>query len=344
MIPLQPSNSMKDNAPFPGFPTIRPRRLRSQPLLREMVRETRLQASNLILPLFVRPGEGIRREISSMPGNYQLSVDRLIEEVGEAVEGGIRAFILFGIPSHKDATGSSALEDAGIVQVALRALRKAYGNSVYLITDECFCEYTDHGHCGILTERGGQLDLDNDQTLPLLAQQCVSHARAGADMVAPSGMLDGMVQAIRTGLDEAGFTTLPIMSYAAKYASGFYGPFRDAAESPPQFGDRNTYQMDPANSDEALREVALDLAEGADLIMVKPALSYLDIIRRVKERFGVPVAAYNVSGEFAMVKAAAQRGWIDERRVTLEILTSIRRAGADLILTYHARDVARWLR
>lgn len=335
---------MNDFASPAGFPTVRPRRLRSQPLLRDMVRETTLQASDLILPLFVRPGQGIRREIASMPGNHQLSVDRLIEEVGAAAEVGIRAFMLFGIPTHKDATGSSALEDDGIVQQALRALRKTYAASIYLLTDECFCEYTDHGHCGILSDRGGQLDLDNDQTLPLLAQQCVSHARAGADMVAPSGMLDGMVRAIRAGLDEAGFTNLPILSYAAKYASGFYGPFRDAAESPPQFGDRNTYQMDPANGDEALREVALDLAEGADLVMVKPALAYLDIIRRVKERFSVPVAAYNVSGEFAMVKAAAQRGWIDERRVTLEILMSIRRAGADLILTYHARDVARWLR
>jgi porphobilinogen synthase len=215
---------------------------------------------------------------------------------------------------------------------------------VLLITDECFCEYTDHGHCGILHEQRGKLDVDNDATLPILAQQCVSHAKAGADVIAPSGMMDGMVQAIRTALDAAGFAHIPILSYAAKYASGFYGPFRDAAESPPQFGDRSSYQMDPANSDEALKEVALDLAEGADIIMVKPALAYLDIIRRVKERFAVPVAAYNVSGEFAMVKAAAARGWIDERRVTLEILTSIRRAGADMILTYHAKDVAQWLK
>src|SRR5207244_9420 len=220
---------------------------------------------------------------------------------------------------------------------------KAFNQTVLLITDECFCEYSDHGHCGVLCETGGRMDLDNDATLPLLAQQCVSHARAGADMVAPSGMLDGMVKAIRAGLDEAGFSWLPIMAYSAKYASGFYGPFRDAAESPPQFGDRSSYQMDPANGDEALREVALDLEEGADLIMVKPALSYLDVIRRVKDRYGVPVAAYNVSGEFAMVKAAAAKGWIDERRVTLEILTSIKRAGADVILTYHALDVAKWL-
>jgi porphobilinogen synthase len=279
-----------------------------------------------------------------MPGNYQLSVDTLIDEVGSAAELGVRSFILFGIPAHKDAVGSSALDDAGIVQQALSALRKIYRDQVLLITDECLCEYTDHGHCGPLCEQGGRTDVDNDATLPLLAQQCVSHARAGADVVAPSGMMDGMVQAIRKGLDDAGFTWLPILSYAAKYASGFYGPFRDAAESPPQFGDRSGYQMDPANSDEALREVALDLAEGADLIMVKPALAYLDIIRRVKERFGVPVAAYNVSGEFAMVKAAAQKGWIDERRVALEILTGIKRAGADMILTYFARDVARWLK
>jgi porphobilinogen synthase len=298
---------------------------------------------DLILPLFVRPGHGLRREIASMPGNYQLSVDRLVDEVGAAFDLGLRSFMLFGIPAHKDATGSSAVQDDGIVQQALRTLRETFRDRILLIPDECFCEYTDHGHCGVLTRQGDRLELDNDATLPLLAQQCVSHAHAGADMVAPSGMLDGMVGAIRKGLDAAGFTTLPIMSYAAKYASGFYGPFRDAAESPPQFGDRNSYQMDPANGDEALREVALDLEEGADIIMVKPALAYLDIIRRVKERFGVPVAAYNVSGEFAMVKAAAQKGWIDERRIALEILTSIKRAGADLILTYFAPDVARWL-
>jgi porphobilinogen synthase len=326
------------------FPTARPRRLRHHPLVRELVRETQLSARDLILPLFVRPGRGVRNEINSMPGNYQLSVDTLVDEVGRAVDLDVRSFILFGIPTHKDATGSSALEDEGIVQQALRSLRATYRDSILLITDECFCEYTDHGHCGPLSEYGGRTDVDNDATLPLLAAQCVSHARAGADMVAPSGMMDGMVGAIRRGLDVAGFPWLPIMSYAAKYASGFYGPFRDAAESPPQFGDRSGYQMDPANSDEALREVALDLEEGADIIMVKPAMAYLDIVRRVKDRFGVPVAAYNVSGEFAMVKAAAQKGWIDERRVTLEILTGIKRAGADIILTYFARDVARWLK
>jgi porphobilinogen synthase len=332
------------DVPSPGFPVARPRRLRYNPLVRELVRETELSPRDLILPLFVRPGKGIRHEIGSMPGNFQLSVDTLTDEVGAARELGIRAFILFGIPEYKDATGSSALQPEGIVQQSLRALRKAYGSEVLLVTDECFCEYTDHGHCGILHDHGGKLDVDNDATLPILAEQCVSHAKAGADVIAPSGMMDGMVGAIRKGLDAAGFTHIPILSYAAKYASGFYGPFRDAAESPPQFGDRNTYQMDPANGDEAMKEVALDLAEGADMIMVKPALAYLDIIRRVKERFRVPVAAYNVSGEFAMVKAAAAKGWIDERRVTLEILTSIRRAGADMILTYHARDVAKWVK
>jgi porphobilinogen synthase len=319
------------------------RRLRYHPLVRNLVRETRLCVDDLILPLFVRPGRGVKKEIPSMPGNYQLSVDRLVDEVVQAVELGLKAFIFFGIPDHKDAVGSSAVDDDGIVQQALRAVRSAHPD-ILLITDECFCEYTDHGHCGVLSDHAGRTDVDNDATLPLLAQQCVSHARAGADLVAPSGMLDGMVQAIRQGLDAAGFPWMPIMSYAAKYASGFYGPFRDAAESPPQFGDRGGYQMDPANGDEALREVALDLAEGADIIMVKPAMAYGDIIRRVKQRFGVPVAAYNVSGEFAMVKAAGQKGWIDERRVALEILTSIKRAGADIILTYFARDVAQWLK
>jgi porphobilinogen synthase len=332
------------NPTSPGFPTIRPRRLRYNPLVRELVRETELSPRDLILPLFVRPGKGVRQEIASMPGNHQLSTDTLVEEVGAARDLGITSFILFGIPESKDATGSSALQSEGIVQQALRALRRAFKQDVLLITDECFCEYTEHGHCGILHDRHGTKDVDNDATLPILAEQCVSHAKAGADVIAPSGMMDGMVGAIRDGLDTAGFTDIPILSYAAKYASGFYGPFRDAAESPPQFGDRNTYQMDPANGDEALREVALDLAEGADMVMVKPALAYLDIIRRVKDRFGVPVAAYNVSGEFAMVKAAAAKGWIDERRVTMEILTSIRRAGADMILTYHARDVARWVK
>jgi porphobilinogen synthase len=337
----QPPNATD---PFPtGFPTIRPRRLRRHPILRELVRETALSAADFILPLFVRAGRGVRQEIPSMPGQFQLSPDRLVDEVGAAAELGVRAFILFGIPATKDAAGSSALDESGIVQQALRAVRTAFKDEVLLITDECLCEYTDHGHCGPLAEQGGRVDVDNDATLPLLARQCVSHVRAGADVVAPSGMMDGMVGSIRRGLDEAGFSWVPILSYAAKYASAFYGPFRDAAESPPQFGDRSGYQMDPANGDEAIREVALDLAEGADMVMVKPALAYLDIIRRVKDRFGVPVAAYNVSGEYAMVKAAARNGWIDERRVTLEILTGIRRAGADMILTYHAREAAKWL-
>ena len=330
------------------YPIVRPRRLRSHPLIRDLVRETELSARDFVLPLFVRPGTGVRREIGSMPGNFQLSPDTLVDEIGTAADLGIKSFMLFGIPPAKDPAGDVALADDGIVQTAIRAVRKAFGRSVLLMADECFCEYTDHGHCGILRTTdgpgGGVTDVDNDATLPRLAEQCVSHAKAGADIVAPSGMMDGMVQAIRGGLDAAGFAGTPILSYAAKYASGFYGPFRDAAESPPQFGDRNTYQMDPANTDEAIREVELDLGEGADMVMVKPALSYLDIIRRVKETFRVPVAAYNVSGEFAMVKAAAANGWIDERRVTLEILTSIRRAGADVILTYHARDAAKWLR
>jgi porphobilinogen synthase len=337
---------MSSSPPTPPgvFPTVRPRRLRHNPLVRDLVRETTLTVRDLIFPLFVRPGRGVKKEIASMPGNYQLSPDRLADEVGAVVALGVRAFILFGIPARKDAEGRAALDDDGIVQQALRSLRGTFKDAVLLLTDECFCEYTDHGHCGVLSETTGRLDLDNDATLPNLAAQCVSHARAGADVVAPSGMLDGMVGAIRSGLDAAGFAHVPILSYAVKYASAFYGPFRDAAESPPQFGDRSSYQMDPANGDEALREAALDLAEGADMLMVKPALAYLDVIRRVKERFGVPVAAYNVSGEFAMVKAAAARGWIDERRTALEILTGIKRAGADMILTYFAPDAARWLR
>jgi porphobilinogen synthase len=331
------------NSASAGFPNLRLRRLRQHPVLRAMVRETALDAGDFILPFFVRPGRGVKKDISSMPGHAQLSVDRLVEEAGAARDLGIRAFILFGIPETKDSVGSSACDEHGIVAEAIRALKKHH-RDILVITDECFCEYTDHGHCGILSDKTGRLDVDNDATLEILAKQCIAHAKAGADLVAPSGMLDGMVQAIRRGLDAAGFEHLPILSYAAKYASAFYGPFREAAESPPQFGDRTSYQMDPGNSDEALREVELDLREGADFVMVKPALSYLDIIRRVKDRFGVPVAAYNVSGEFAMVKAAAQRGWIDERRIVLEILTSIKRAGADMILTYHAKEAAAWLK
>jgi porphobilinogen synthase len=335
---------MSQASKLPGaFPSVRMRRLRQHPVLRGLVRETALEPGHLILPFFVRPGKGIKQEIASMPGQHQFSIDVLIEEAGACLERGLRSFILFGIPHSKDARGDVALEEDGIVQEALRKLKATFPQA-FLIADECFCEYTSHGHCGILSERSGRLDLDNDATLPRLAAQCVSHVRAGADMVAPSGMLDGMVGEIRRGLDTAGFEHIPIMSYAAKYASAFYGPFRDAAESPPQFGDRSSYQMDPANSDEALREVELDLAEGADIVMIKPALAYLDVIRRVKDRFGVPVAAYNVSGEYAMVKAAAERGWIDEKAIVLEMLTAIRRAGADMLLTYFARQAALWLR
>ena len=307
-----------------------------------MVRETRLSPDDFILPLFVRFGENQRLPISSMPGHFQLSVDQVVEEAREIESLGIPAVILFGIPETKDAVGSDAYADEGIVQQAVRAIKET--TSLLVMTDVCFCEFTDHGHCGIIAEHHGVMDVDNDATLEILVKEAVSHAQAGADLIAPSGMMDGMIQALRGGLDAAGFSHLPIMSYAAKYASAFYGPFRDAAESTPQFGDRRTYQMDPANGAEALREVELDVAEGADLLMVKPALSYLDIIRRVKDAHpSIPLAAYNVSGEFAMVKAAAAQGWIDEQRVALEILTSIRRAGADLILTYHAKDAVRWL-
>ena len=329
--------------PTSGFPLHRPRRLRGQTRLRDLVRESNVSVNDLIYPMFVYHGANLRREISSMPGQYQLSLDRFGDAVAEVAELGIPAVILFGIPEHKDAHGSAACDDGGIVQQAIRVAREA-APGLLVITDVCFCEYTDHGHCGPLKETAGRTDVDNDATLPMLAEQAVSHARAGADMVAPSGMMDGMVSAIRSGLDAAGFTGLPIMAYAAKFASGYYGPFREAAESTPAFGDRRTYQMDPANGDEALREVALDLAEGADIVMVKPALAYLDIVRRVKTEFGVPVAAYNVSGEYAMVKAAAAKGWIDEKRVVMETLTGFKRAGADMILSYHAPDVARWLR
>jgi porphobilinogen synthase len=308
-----------------------------------MVRETELSPADFILPLFVRFGKDQHVPISSMPGHFQLSVDQLPEEIREIESLGIPAVILFGIPEHKDAVGSDAYSDTGIVQQAVRTIKEVTSN-LLVITDVCFCEFTDHGHCGIVNDKTGRPDVDNDATLEILVKEAVSHARAGADMIAPSGMMDGMIQALRGGLDGAGLSHIPIMSYAAKYASGFYGPFREAAESAPQFGDRRTYQMDPANAREALREVALDLAEGADLLMVKPALSYLDVIRRVKDAHpDVPLAAYNVSGEYAMVKAAATNGWIDERRVTLEVLTSIKRAGADVILTYHAKAACGWL-
>jgi len=329
--------------PAAGYPLHRARRLRGHPRIRDLVRETQLAVSDLIYPLFVYHGTNIRREIASMPGQYQLSLDRLGETLAQVAELGIPAVIYFGIPEHKDARGSAAARDDGIVQEAIR-LTKRIAPDLLVITDLCFCEYTDHGHCGPLAELGGRTDVDNDATLDLLVEQAQSHARAGAHMIAPSGMMDGMVAAIRRGLDDAGFTHLPIMSYAAKFASGYYGPFRDAAESTPSFGDRRTYQMDPANAREAIKEAAIDLAEGADILMVKPALAYLDVIYRVKEACGLPVAAYNVSGEYAMVKAAAANGWIDERRIVLETLTGIKRAGADMILTYHALDAARWLK
>ncbi len=327
-----------------GFPTVRMRRLRYNPAIRQLVRRTRLSPANLILPLFVRPGEKLRRPIGAMPGNFQLSPDLLAEEAAQAARLGLGGIMLFGIPQTKDPLGSDSTSPEGIIPQAIRAVRQT-APELLIVTDVCFCEYTDHGHCGPLSKIGQRIDVDNDATLKLLGQQAVVHAQAGADMVAPSGMIDGMVGAIRQALDAAGYQHLPIMSYAAKYASAMYGPFREAAESAPQFGDRRSYQMDPASSaGQALREIELDLAEGADIVMVKPALCYLDIIRAASERWpGVPLAAYNVSGEFSMVKAAAANGWLDERAVALEMLTAIKRAGADIILTYWAKDVANWL-
>jgi porphobilinogen synthase len=296
------------------------------------------------MPLFVRPGDGIKNEISSMPGNYQFSVDTLVEEVKELTSLGIPGVILFGIPSTKDELGTEAYADDGIIQKAIRAIKENVSD-ILVITDVCMCEYTDHGHCGYIKKdekTGGHL-IDNDETLKLLTKEALSHAEAGVDIVAPSDMMDGRVGAIRDILDDNGYDNIPIMSYAAKYASAYYGPFRDAAESPPSFGDRRTYQMDTPNSEEAIREVALDIEEGADIVMVKPALPYLDIIRLIKDQFGYPVAAYNVSGEYSMVKAAHEKGWLDEKAVALETLIGIKRAGADIILTYWAKDAARWL-
>ncbi len=321
------------------FPVNRPRRLRRTPSLRAMVRETSLEPSDFIYPLFVRPGKGIKSEISAMPGNFHFSVDRLVEEVGAARGDGVGAVMLFGIPARKDEVGSEAHDDQAAVQSAVRALKKAYPD-VIVFTDVCLCEYTSHGHCGVV--RDGEVL--NDPTLEILAKVALSHARAGADFVAPSDMMDGRVGAIRTALDGGGFQNVAILAYAAKYASAFYGPFREAAGSAPQFGDRRAYQMDPGNSDEALREVGLDLDEGADIVMVKPALPYLDVIRRVKDTYEVPLAAYNVSGEFSMLMAAFEKGWLERERTILEVLTSIKRAGADIILTYHAREAARLLR
>jgi porphobilinogen synthase len=320
------------------FPQVRPRRLRRSETLRAMVRETNLAPTDFIYPLFVVSGEGVRRPVGSMPGVFQLSVDEAVKEARAAHDLGVPAVILFGIPDEKDATGTEAWNPHGAVQGAVRALKEAVP-SLYVVTDVCMCEYTDHGHCGIIQGE----EVVNDPTLELLAKEALSHAEAGADMVAPSDMMDGRVGYIRGALDDAGFADVPIMSYAAKYASAFYGPFREAAESTPQFGDRRGYQMDPGNAREALREVEQDLAEGADIIMVKPAMAYLDIIRQVADRVDVPVAAYQVSGEYAMILAAAERGWVDGDRIILESLTAIRRAGADLILTYFAPRAARLL-
>ncbi|MDR3183461.1 MAG: porphobilinogen synthase [Planctomycetaceae bacterium] len=326
------------------FPTIRLRRLRYEPKVRRLVRETMLSPDKLILPLFVRPGNAVRKPIGSMPGHFQLSVDELVKEAEEAAALGLGGIILFGIPDTKDAEGSTAMSDSSIVAAAVRAVKQAVGNRLLVITDVCFCEYTDHGHCGVLCRnKHGEFSVDNDATLVNIIKQALVHCRAGADMIAPSGMIDGMIKALRTGMDDAGFSSVPIMSYAAKYASAFYGPFREAAESTPQFGDRRSYQMDPSSAaGQALREVELDLAEGADIIMVKPALAYLDIVRLIRDRFeGVPIAVYNVSGEYSMVKAAAERGWIDEQAVVLESLTAMTRAGAGIILTYWAKEAAK---
>jgi len=340
----------KINSLYPPFPVSRPRRLRLTPAFREMVRETILTPKDLIYPLFVRHGEDLQIEIPSMPGQFQWSLDRLPAEVETIAELGIPAVILFGLPAEKDPVGQENFASDGIIQRATQVIKTAVPEMV-VITDVCLCEYTDHGHCGVLNlgeERRTSLPegyVLNDPTLEVLGKVAVSHAQVGADIVAPSGMMDGMVGAIRSALDDTGFDHLPILSYAVKYASGFYGPFRDAADGAPKFGDRKSHQMDPANRREALREVALDVAEGADMLMVKPALPYLDIIRDVNDAFPeLPTAAYNVSGEYAMFKAAAANGWLDERSIVLETLTAIRRAGADLVITYHAKDAARWLK
>lgn len=320
------------------FPKYRPRRLRRSEIVRSMVRETSLSAHDFIYPFFVVPGSGVRNPIGSMPGVFQLSVDELVQEAAEVRDLGIPAILLFGIPEAKDEVGSGAYAQDGIVQQAARALKDKV-DDLLVVTDVCMCEYTSHGHCGVIKDG----DVDNDASLDLVARTALSHAEAGADMVAPSDMMDGRVGAIRDTLDENGFTNIPIMAYAAKYASSFYGPFRDAAESAPQFGDRRSYQMDPANSKEAMREISLDIEEGADIVMVKPALAYLDVIRRASSEFDLPLAAYNVSGEYSMIKAAAEKGWLDGERVMMEVLTSIKRAGADIIITYFAKDAVRKL-
>ncbi|TES87579.1 MAG: porphobilinogen synthase [Dehalococcoidia bacterium] len=321
------------------FPQLRLRRLRRSAPLRALIRENRVDVGDLIYPMFIAEGRGLKQEITSMPGIFRYSPDQLSREIEEVASLKIPAVLLFGIPEDKDETGSSAYRPEGVIPQAIRAIKKS-APEMLVITDVCLCEYTSHGHCGIVVN--GQVD--NDRTLPLLAKMAILHVAAGADIVAPSDMMDGRVKAVREVLDEKGFQHIPILSYAAKYASAYYGPFREAAGSVPQFGDRRAYQMDPPNVREALREVEQDIAEGADIIMVKPALAYLDVIRQVRDTFNYPLAAYNVSGEYAMVKAAAQRGWLDEQSVVLETLTAIKRAGADIILTYHAKDAARWLR
>ena len=321
-----------------AFPQLRLRRLRQTEALRALVRENRVEIGDLIYPIFVEEGSSIRQEIASMPGIFRLSVDQLPQEVEEVAQLGIPAVLLFGIPQHKDEVGSAAYHPKGVIQQAIRTIKKSLPE-LLVVTDVCLCEYTSHGHCGIVVNGY----IDNDQTLPLLARTALSHAEAGTDIVAPSDMMDGRVGAIRQTLDGEGFQNIPILSYTAKYASAFYGPFREAVESAPQFGDRRSYQMDSPNVREALREVEQDISEGADIIMVKPALAYLDVIRRVRDTFNYPLAAYNVSGEYSMVKAAAQRGWLDEKQIVLETLTAIKRAGADIIITYHAKEVSRWL-
>lgn len=326
-----------------AFPITRHRRLRRTAALRGMVRENYLHANDLIAPIFVIHGQNIKNEIPSMPGVYQWSIDRLPEEIAELREAGIGAVLLFGIPEHKDSVGTGAFEDAGIVQQATRRI-KELAPELVVIADTCLCEFTDHGHCGIVHRVGNEAIVDNDESLEVLVKTAVSQAAAGADIIAPSNMMDGFVAAIRQGLDEAGFEDIPILSYAVKYSSAYYGPFREAAQSAPQFGDRKTYQMDPANAREALREAQSDIEEGADMLMVKPGLAFLDIVRLLKDRFDLPVAIYNVSAEYSMVKAAAIQGWIDEKAIVLETLTGMKRAGADVIITYHAKDAARWLR
>jgi len=328
--------------PVGQFPGLRPRRLRNSAALRQMVRETTLSASQLILPFFVREGRGERRPIASMPGVFQLSLDELLKDAQQAFAAGVPAVLLFGIPDQKDEQASGAYAEDGIVQKAVRLLKQELPQ-LLIVTDVCLCEYMSHGHCGLVQSRPGGAVILNDPTLELLARTAASHAAAGADVIAPSDMMDGRVKRIRAALDADGFDHIPIMSYAAKFASAYYGPFREAAESAPKFGDRRSYQMDAANGDEAMREVALDIQEGADIVMVKPALSYLDILYRVKTEFGYPTAAYSVSAEYSMIKAAAANGWIDERAVMLESLLSMRRAGADIIITYAAKEIAAWL-